>query len=109
MLFGAESWYAVTNNQLDKLEWVDISYFRKLFNSSYSTAKEIYYLECGKIPLKHVLISCRLMFWWHIVRTDKDSLLSRFHNLQKLCPVKNDWSLQIEKDKLNRKDVNINY
>ena len=61
MLFGAESWYGVTNNQLDKLDRVDISYFRKLFNSSYSTMKEIYFLECGKIPLKHVLISRRVV------------------------------------------------
>ena len=33
------------------------------------------------------------------MRTDKEGLLLKFYNLQKQCPVRNDWTLQIEKDK----------
>ena len=99
MLFGSESWYGVTKKQLDRLESADLNYFKKLFNASYSTAKEIYHLECAKIPIRFLMISRRLMFWRHIVNTDKEGLLFRFYNLQKQCPVKKDWTVQIEEDK----------
>ena len=44
------------------------------------------------------------MFWRHIVNTDKNGLLFRFYNLQKMCPVNKDWTIQIEKDK---SEINI--
>ena len=36
--------------QIEKLEEVDLSFFRQLFNSHSKTASEFYYSETGKIP-----------------------------------------------------------
>jgi hypothetical protein len=99
MLFSAECWYGVTNNQLVKLENVDLGFLRKLFKGHCKTAKEAYYLETGKIPPKFIIINRRLMFLKQILNSNKEGLLSRFFHLQKACPVKNDWVTQVEKDK----------
>ena len=56
--------------------------------------------------MKHILISRRLSFLHHILNSSKTGLLLRFYNIQKDCPVRNDWVLQIEKDR-NEIDLNL--
>ena len=99
ILFGAEALYGITKKQIEILHSVDLHFLRKLFNASLSTAKEAFHLETGKIPVAFTLVSRRLMFWRHIVSNDTSSLLFKFYNIQKSCRVKNDWVVQIEKDK----------
>ena len=55
VLFGAEAWYGITKKQLDQIEKIDMMFFKKLFNSSNNVAKEIYFMESGKLPTKYIL------------------------------------------------------
>ena len=45
------------------------------------------------------------MYWWHIQNLDESKMLNKFLIAQKNNPVKNDWILQVEKDK---KELQIN-
>ena len=45
------------------------------------------------------------MYWWQLVNTNEDEMLSKFYNAQRNNPVKDDWTTQIDKDKL---ELNIN-
>ena len=74
---------------------------RKLFNASSKTPVEFLYMETGKIPIRYILKSRRLMFWYDIVNRDEKSLLHKFYKAQKIKTVKNDWIEQLEKDKID--------
>lgn len=99
ILFGAEAWYGVTEKQIKVLEDVDLNYMRKLFNAHSKTAKEAFHLETGKLPVKFILINRRLMYWFHIISRDPNSLLYKFYSVQKSSPVRHDWVTQIDQDK----------
>ena len=93
------AWYGITKKQLDQIEKIDLIFFKNLFNSRNNVAKEIYYMESGKLPTKFVLLSRRLSFLRHIMNSDKNGLLFKFYKIQKDCPVKNDWVLQVQRDR----------
>ena len=40
-----------------------------------------------------------MMYYWHIMHLNKNELLFKFYLAQKLKPSKNDWVIQIGKDK----------
>ena len=69
------------------------------------TPIEALYLETGKLPIKYIIQCRRLMYWWHLVKQDKNKLISKFYTAQKNIPVKGDRTLQVEKDKV---ELNIN-
>jgi hypothetical protein len=99
ILFGSEALYGVTKKQINILESVDLNFMRKLFNANLNTAKEAFYLETGKLPIKFILINRRLMFWRHILNSNRNGLLFKFYTIQKASPVRNDWVTQIETDR----------
>ena len=72
----------MTKRQLDQIEKVDHLYMKNLFNAKNNVAKEIYYLEAGKSTVKHILISRRLNFLYHILKSNKTGLLHRFQVLE---------------------------
>ena len=88
------------------LEKIDILYLRKLFDAHSKTATETFYIETGKLPIRYIIKIRRLMYWWHITRVPETSLIQRFYKAQKLKPIRNDWVLQLEKDK---KEFGINF
>lgn len=72
---------------------------RRLFNSVSSTAIEAFYIETGMIlPLRFTIIARRLMYLWTILQKSDGELVKQVYEAQKLSPVKNDWSTQVEQD-----------
>ena len=61
------------------------------------------YIECGKMPIRHLVMMRRLMFYWHILHKDEDELLYRFLSAQQLSTSQNDWIHQVRKDMSNIK------
>ena len=76
-----------------------MSYMSRLHHAHAKPAKELLYLETGKIPPRFLIIQRRLMFLKHILSTNKNGLIFKFYNAQKAFPVKNDWVKKIEVDK----------
>ena len=99
MLLSSESWHRLYLYQIEKLEEVDRSYFRQLFNCHSKTNIEIYYSESASIPIRIKISARRLMFWWHIVKRDKSELLNRVYSAQKLATISGDWVTLLASDK----------
>ena len=47
------------------------------------------------------------MYWWHLVNLSEDKMLSKFYNVQKVNPVKDDLTTQIDQDKIEL-DIDLN-
>ena len=58
------------------------------------------------MPIRFVIKSRRVMFWWHLVNLDKKELLHKFYVAQKMNTNKGDWVEQLEKDK---KELNLDW
>ena len=84
ILFNSESWYGLKTKDIEKLENVDLQYMRKVFGASSKTPKEFLYMETGKIPIRFILKSRRLMFWFDIVNRNEKSLIQKFYKAQKI-------------------------
>ena len=98
LISSSEIWYNVTNSQYSKLEEIDEMFFMKLFEVPRSVPKLSLYAECAKIPLRFMIKTRRLMYYWHILNLDEDELLYKFYLAQSLRPCKTDWSETIKQD-----------
>ena len=99
ILTNAEVWYNMTEKHLATLESADLSLFRKIFGANRNTAKELFYLETGKIPLRYIISKRRLMFLWTVLNREKDDLVRKVYEVQKIRQTKNDWYIMIEQEK----------
>ena len=106
LVSSSEIWYNITKKQYEKLESIDEMFFRRMWNVPISTHKEGLYIEGGKMPIRFVIKSRRVMFWWHLVNLDKTELLHKFYVAQKMNLNKGDWVEQLEKDK---KELNLDW
>ena len=103
VLTSSQSWYNMTNKQLESLESVDILYMRKIFNSHSKTARENYFLETGKLKMRYVISKKRLMYLHHILTRDKSELIYKVYKSQSVKITKGDWygMIQSEKQRYN--------
>ena len=98
LVYSAEVWYNITNSEYKKLEEIDEMYFRKIFDLPKSAPRVALYAECGKMPIRYIIKTRRLLFYWHILHLEEKELLHKFYLAQKFKPGKNDWILTILKD-----------
>ena len=99
MLLSSESWHKLFQYQIEKLEEVDHTFFRKLLNCHSKTGIEFLFSETGTIPIKIKIRCRRLMYWWHILNVEETEMINKVYRAQKLSPVSGDWVLLIEEDK----------
>ena len=104
LVFNSEVWYNVSDNQISKLEKIDEMWFRRMFNLAKSAPREGMYIECGKMPVRFIVIMRRLMYFWHILHKDESELLSRFLSAQQLSASQTDWIQQVRK---NMSDIKL--
>ena len=98
MLFNSETWYNVTNVELERLEKIDEKCLRKILNAPFATPKIMLYLELGVTPIRYIVKSRRLNFLQYILHEDKSSMLNKFLQIQLNKPTKKDWGSQVKKD-----------
>ena len=106
MLCSSEALYGITNAHIEKLEQVDRSFFRRLFQVPKCTAIEAFYLETATLPIRHILIGRRLMFLWDILHKNENELVRKVFDSQTAFSVKNDWVIQVQKD-LNECNIDL--
>ena len=99
LVSSSEAWYNITDEQYSKLEEIDEMYMMQVLQLPQSTPRLSLYVECGRIPLRYIIKSRRLMYYWKILNLKENELLYKFYLAQSLRPVKNDWALQILEDK----------
>jgi hypothetical protein len=71
ILFNSEVLYGVNKGHIESLEAVDNYYWRKVFKCPISTPIETFFLETNTIPIKYILKSRRLMYYWNILHMDE--------------------------------------
>ena len=106
LLFNSEVWYGLKKTEIEILEAIDEMFLRQLFGAHSKTPIEALYLESGKIPIRYIIKNRRLMYWWHLANISDDKMLSKFYYAQKNMPVKDDWTIQVDKDK-EELDINL--
>ena len=84
---SSESWHKLFKYQIEQLEELDPSFFHQLFNSHSKTAKEIYLIESGRIPIRILISMYRIIYWWHIVHSKDTDMLPRVYNVKKISPL----------------------
>ena len=79
LVSSSEVWYNISKSEYQKLQAIDEMFLRRLFDVPVTTPKESLYLEGGKMPVKFIIKSRRVMYWWHIVSLDKSELLYKVY------------------------------
>ena len=98
-------------NQIERLEDVDKTFLRQLFNAHAKTGLEFLYSESGAVPIRIKISVRRLLYWHHLLTVDESEMIQKVYLAQKLSPVSGDWILLLEEDKkqfgikLSDKDV----
>ena len=95
LVYSSEIWY---NIKYTKFEEIHEMYLRKIFCLPKTAPRLGLYVECGKTPLRHIIRTRRLLFYWLILHLDENELLAKFFLAQKFKPRRNDWVLKISKD-----------
>ena len=98
MLFNSEIWYGLTTAQIERLEAVDLTFFRKLFKVASSCPKESFYLETGSLPFSIIIQSRRLKYLHHLATRNTDEMLFRVFDSQWRIGCKYDWTEQSKRD-----------
>ena len=104
IVYNSEVWPTMTIDQYSRLEDCDLMLMRQLLNTCKTVAKESFYITFGKLPLRYIVKTRRLMYLWHILHTDESELIYKCYTSQTILPEKNDWYQQITQDKT---DLNI--
>ena len=98
LLFTAEAWHNVTDQDLKRLEQVDISLLRGIMNSHSKSANVFHYLETGSLMLRHLLTINRLMYHQHLLTRNSSETIKKIYMKQKIDCVKGDWFHLLKKD-----------
>ena len=81
MLTYCESWYGLTQTEVDQLEDVDKLLLRQVFGVASSCPIEALYLELGCLPLSLIIKSRRINYLQYLAKRDSNEMLSKFfHN-----------------------------
>ena len=101
ILFSANAWYNVSEQNLRYLEQVDESLLCQILKAHSKTPLEALYLELGCLPIRFVLMARRINFLYYILSLDKSDLLWKEFEAQMKNPVKGEWYLQVLEDLKN--------
>ena len=100
MLTSSEVCYGISKIEIENLEKVNEYLLREVLQAQSKTPIEMLYLETGVLPIKFVLISRRLSYLKHILDQNDHELINKFYVAQKRNPVRNDWVLTVDEDKI---------
>jgi hypothetical protein len=99
IMTNSDVWHNVQLHHKQSLEQKDLELLRKILNAHSKTAAESFYFELGKYPLRFVWSKRRFMYLWHILHTDRDELIRKIYEMQKLDHNKGDWFESIQQDR----------
>ena len=98
ILCNVEVLYGLKKTHIETLEAVDKLFWRKVFQCPVTTPSEVFFLETNTIPVRHVVMARRLMYYWNILQMDDTELVKKVFIAQKISPCKDDWIHQICED-----------
>ena len=91
ILYAAECYYDLSENQLRRIERIEENLMRKIFKTNKSCPIVQMYLEFGQYPARFEIKKMRCLFLKQILEQDQNSQIYRFFQLQLKNPIKGDW------------------
>ena len=98
MLCNVEVLYGLTKAHIEKLEAVDKTYLRRIFQSPVSTPVESLFIESNVLPLRFVVMARRIMYYHTLLQKPDSELAKSVFLAQQKFTVKNDWVIQLKDD-----------
>ena len=95
--FNMETWNYLTAKQIESLEVGSIKYFQSCFSSSLKTVREAYFIDSGKLSLKHIIAKPKLMYLHNILRRGSNEIIKKVYLAQRLRAASKDWSSSLQK------------
>ena len=108
ILLNSESWYNLSDNEIQQLETVDNMLHQRILECPRSTKTSIMHLELGTLPIRYLVKSRRLLFLQYLLKQEKDSLMYKFFEAQSQWPQKGDWISMVKKD-VNEIELNLTF
>ena len=98
ILTNSECWYGITEAEIQKLESLDITFFRNLFEVPHTVPTVGLYLETGSLSIHTILKVRRVLFLHFLVNLKPSEMLWKFFWAQWANPTKADWTLDVIKN-----------
>ena len=98
ILTNSECWYGISEAEIKRLESLDLTFFRNLFEVPHTVPTVGLYLETGSLSIHTILKVRRLLFLQYLVKLKPSEMLSKFFWAQWNKPAKLDWTLDVIKD-----------
>ena len=91
ILYAAETYYNLKENELRALERIEENFIRKLLKTSKGCPISQVYLETGHIPARFEIYRKRCLFLKDILNENSESMIFRFIMVQHKHPTRGDW------------------
>ena len=98
ILYAAELFYNLKENELRKIERIEEEFMRKILKTSKGCPITSLYLVLGQTPARFEILKMRLLFLKYILEQPFDSIISRMFKLQLENPTRGDWASTCLKD-----------
>jgi hypothetical protein len=98
LLFSAEAWSNVSEQDIKRLEQVDTTLLKSLVKGHSKTPVVFHHLEYGTLMLRHMLMINRIMYHHHILTRGEEETIKKIYYKQKEDPLKGDWYGLLKKD-----------
>ena len=103
ILYAADCYYNLTENNLRRIERIEENFMRKNFKTVKSCPISQMYLEYGQWPARFEIQKMRCLFLEQILEGNEESQIYKFLKLQQNNPTKGDWVSTCLKDLANLK------
>ena len=99
ILTNCDSWYGLTNEQINELAILDRSLLRKFLDAPISTPSESLYLEFGIVDMETTIKAMRINFLHYLCTLKESEMLGKFFKTQRKYPTnQKDWTELVKKD-----------
>ena len=82
MLTNVESWFGLTDKEVETLEKLDEQLMRRIMSAHSKTSIPALYLELGCVPIRFIIMQRRIGFPWYILNEPENSLIRNVFNSQ---------------------------
>ena len=82
LLNNSSTWMEIKDTTINKLEEMQNSFYRNLFNNPFTTPKAALIWEVGGMKMKYRIILNKLLFMNHIVNLDNGTLAKQIQETQ---------------------------
>ena len=98
VIYSSESWYRVTEEEIEELEKLDNILLRYIFEVPQSVPVVSLFLESGSVRIRNILKARRMNFLHQLANLDKQEMEYKFFKCQWDHPSPQDWTEQVKND-----------